>query len=275
MSSSHLLHLRFAVGITARLTNVRLAYFDRMGCCTSHGQYICWNNHSRPNHSQSSRLRPSYLARHATLLGCYSSRGFHQYCGQRIITSDWRPDPDISCTGFCCSLGATCISLPTWLSSECLPNIIELRWMAYARAVLLRWIYWQCCNIRRWVTEVKSCTNITSWLAFIHQGQMLLFMSVLPSFDTLPAHFFQMSEEIDNAALNVPRAIFTTMVLNGVTGFGMVLAVLFCLGDIETVLVRNPISNVASIWLMYRKHQPAFPSYRFFMTAQGRRQEPQ
>lgn len=76
---------------------------------------------------------------------------------------------------------------------------------------------------------------------------MLLFMSVLPSFDTLPAHFFQMSEEIDNAALNVPRAIFTTMVLNGVTGFGMVLAVLFCLGDIETVLVRNPISNVASI----------------------------
>ncbi|KAL8794912.1 MAG: hypothetical protein Q9182_007583 [Xanthomendoza sp. 2 TL-2023] len=45
-----------------------------------------------------------------------------------------------------------------------------------------------------------------------------------------------MSEEIDNAALNVPRAIFTTMVLNGSTGFAMVLAVLFCLGDPETVL---------------------------------------
>ena len=52
-----------------------------------------------------------------------------------------------------------------------------------------------------------------------------------------------MSEEIDNAALNVPRAIFTTMIINGATGFGMVLAVLFCLGDIETVLVR-----IQSLW---------------------------
>ena len=49
-----------------------------------------------------------------------------------------------------------------------------------------------------------------------------------------------MSEEIDNAALNVPRAIFTTMVINGATGFGMVLAVMFCLGDIETLLVIDP-----------------------------------
>ena len=46
-----------------------------------------------------------------------------------------------------------------------------------------------------------------------------------------------MSEEIDNAALNVPRAIFITMILNGSTGFAMVLAVLYCLGDIEAVLV--------------------------------------
>ena len=46
-----------------------------------------------------------------------------------------------------------------------------------------------------------------------------------------------MSEEIENAALNVPRAILTTMILNGATGFAMVLAVLFCLGDPESVLV--------------------------------------
>ena len=54
-----------------------------------------------------------------------------------------------------------------------------------------------------------------------------------------------MSEEIENAALNVPRAILTTMILNGATGFAMVLAVLFCLGDPENVLVslqtiKNP-----------------------------------
>lgn len=46
-----------------------------------------------------------------------------------------------------------------------------------------------------------------------------------------------MSEEIENAALNVPRAIFTTMILNGSAGFGMVVAVLFCLGDPVAVLV--------------------------------------
>ncbi|KAL8999879.1 MAG: hypothetical protein Q9188_005798, partial [Gyalolechia gomerana] len=45
-----------------------------------------------------------------------------------------------------------------------------------------------------------------------------------------------MSEEIEDAAANVPRAIFLTMVLNGSTGFAMAIAVLFCLGDPEAVL---------------------------------------
>ena len=62
----------------------------------------------------------------------------------------------------------------------------------------------------------------------------------LGPFDKCLAYFSQMSEEIDNAALNVPRAIFTTMIINGATGFGMVLAVMFCLGDVETVLVIDP-----------------------------------
>ena len=47
-----------------------------------------------------------------------------------------------------------------------------------------------------------------------------------------------MSEEIENASSNVPRAIFFTMVLNGSMGFAMALAVLFCLGDPEKVLVK-------------------------------------
>lgn len=47
----------------------------------------------------------------------------------------------------------------------------------------------------------------------------------------------QMSEEIENAAINVPRAIVTTVILNGSTGWAMVLAVLFCLGDIDSVIV--------------------------------------
>lgn len=44
-----------------------------------------------------------------------------------------------------------------------------------------------------------------------------------------------MAEEVDNAALNIPRAIVTAMIVNGLIGFGMMLTVLFCIGDIETV----------------------------------------
>ena len=60
-----------------------------------------------------------------------------------------------------------------------------------------------------------------------------------------------MSEEIENAALNVPRAILTTMILNGATGFAMVLAVLFCLGDPDSVLVSlQPIIYVENFSLV-------------------------
>ncbi|KAH9908480.1 putative choline transport protein [Xylariomycetidae sp. FL2044] len=45
-----------------------------------------------------------------------------------------------------------------------------------------------------------------------------------------------MAEEIENAALNVPRAIMTTLILNGSTGYAMLIAVLFCLGDVDSVL---------------------------------------
>lgn len=44
-----------------------------------------------------------------------------------------------------------------------------------------------------------------------------------------------MAEEVDNAALNIPRAIVTAMLVNGLIGFGMMITVLFCLGDIDTV----------------------------------------
>jgi amino acid transporter len=45
-----------------------------------------------------------------------------------------------------------------------------------------------------------------------------------------------MAEEISNAALNIPRAICGSMIMNGLIGFAMMLTVLFCLGDVETVL---------------------------------------
>ena len=45
-----------------------------------------------------------------------------------------------------------------------------------------------------------------------------------------------MSEEIQGAAIVVPRSIMMSIVLNGSMGFGMALALLFCLGDIEAAL---------------------------------------
>lgn len=90
------------------------------------------------------------------------------------------------------------------------------------------------------IESMDSCYQLTS---FHHQAQMPLFMSVFPSFFVLLACYSQMSEEIDNAALNVPRAIFITMILNGATGFGMVLATMYCLGDIDTVIVGISISG--------------------------------
>jgi choline transport protein len=49
----------------------------------------------------------------------------------------------------------------------------------------------------------------------------------------------QMSEEIHNPSIVVPRSIMLSVILNGLMGFAMVIAVLFCLGDVDTVLATN------------------------------------
>ena len=46
----------------------------------------------------------------------------------------------------------------------------------------------------------------------------------------------QMSEEIHNAALVVPRSILFSIFINGCLGFGIILTLLFRLGDIENAL---------------------------------------
>jgi choline transport protein len=42
-----------------------------------------------------------------------------------------------------------------------------------------------------------------------------------------------MSEEIANVAVNVPRSIATSVIINGALGFGMLIATIFCTGDID------------------------------------------
>jgi len=45
-----------------------------------------------------------------------------------------------------------------------------------------------------------------------------------------------MSEEINNASTNVPRTMIISTLLNGVLGFGMLIGLLFCLGDLNAAL---------------------------------------
>lgn len=45
-----------------------------------------------------------------------------------------------------------------------------------------------------------------------------------------------MAEEVENAAINIPRAICASMLINGCVGFVMMITTLFCLGDITSVL---------------------------------------
>jgi choline transport protein len=45
-----------------------------------------------------------------------------------------------------------------------------------------------------------------------------------------------MAEEVENAALSIPRAICASMLINGCVGFVMMITTLFCLGDVTSVL---------------------------------------
>ena len=45
-----------------------------------------------------------------------------------------------------------------------------------------------------------------------------------------------MSEEITNASMNVPRAMMFSILLNGSLGFGILIATLFSLGDLNAAL---------------------------------------
>lgn len=45
-----------------------------------------------------------------------------------------------------------------------------------------------------------------------------------------------LAEEVSNAAVNIPRAILGAMLINGSIGFAMMVTVLYCPGDVQTVL---------------------------------------
>lgn len=56
----------------------------------------------------------------------------------------------------------------------------------------------------------------------------------------MDTHISQLSEEIHNAQVVVPRSIMTGIAINGSLGFVMVITVLLRLGDMDAVLAENP-----------------------------------
>jgi amino acid transporter len=48
-----------------------------------------------------------------------------------------------------------------------------------------------------------------------------------------------MAEEINHAAIVIPRAIMLSVLINGILGFGMLIAVLFCIGNMEDALASS------------------------------------
>jgi choline transport protein len=45
-----------------------------------------------------------------------------------------------------------------------------------------------------------------------------------------------MAEEVEDAAITVPRSMITTVVLNGMLGYGFLVAILFSVGNVDTAL---------------------------------------
>ena len=54
-----------------------------------------------------------------------------------------------------------------------------------------------------------------------------------------------LAEEVSNAAVNIPRAILGAMLVNGLVGFAMMVAVLYCIGDPSKIL--EPTTGFAFI----------------------------
>lgn len=70
-----------------------------------------------------------------------------------------------------------------------------------------------------------------------------------------------LAEEVSNAAVNIPRAIIGAMLINGSVGFAMMVTILYCLGDIDSVLNAqtefpfiqiffNSVGNIAGATVM-------------------------
>ncbi|KAF1994868.1 amino acid transporter [Amniculicola lignicola CBS 123094] len=76
--------------------------------------------------------------------------------------------------------------------------------------------------------------------AFSSQGQSILVgaVTIMYNFNGVDAAT-HMAEEIENAAVVIPRAMLITVFINGFTGFAMLLALIYCMGPLEEILAST------------------------------------
>lgn len=94
-----------------------------------------------------------------------------------------------------------------------------------------------------WVMTPDIGTHASVWLTSLNEGgwpsqglsYCVGFLGNVATFVGADASV-HLAEEVSNAAINIPRAILGAMLINGIVGFIMMVTVLYCLGDVETVL---------------------------------------
>lgn len=113
-------------------------------------------------------------------------------------------------------------------------------------------------------------TLLDTWVSQLRQEPLESCIRALANAhtDKIPA------EEIENASKVIPTSMIASVMLNGILGFSMVIALLFCLGDVAAALAtptgfpfievyRNATNSDAGATAMVRRSAcglPASPS---------------
>ncbi|KAH8707124.1 amino acid/polyamine transporter I [Phaeosphaeriaceae sp. PMI808] len=66
-----------------------------------------------------------------------------------------------------------------------------------------------------------------------------------------------LSEEIPNPSVNIPRAMLTSIILNGAMGFSILLVILFCMGGLDAALASGPFPIIGIFNLVTRGNAAA------------------
>lgn len=94
-----------------------------------------------------------------------------------------------------------------------------------------------------WVMTPEIGSHASVWLTSLNEGgwptqglsYCVGFLGNVATFVGADASV-HLAEEVSNAAVNIPRAIIGAMCINGSVGFVMMVTILYCLGDVDSVL---------------------------------------